>query len=86
VLAWPALAQNDLHAPKTAEECRSYANQQANEEYLAQRTTIRENSPFARSPSGRPDPLQHSANQQADIDRTGREQQLYDDCITKLPK
>lgn len=72
--------------PKTADQCQSYAARQADEEYLSQRTTNREASPFARSPSGRPDPLMQSANQRADIDRAGRQQQLYNDCVAKLPK
>jgi hypothetical protein len=86
LFATPLLAQSDGSAPKTPEQCRSYAAQQANEEYLSQRTTNRETSPFARSPSGMRDPLQQSADQKAAIDRTGREQQLYDDCVAKLGK
>ncbi len=82
----PMLAVAQTNAPKTADECQSYAARQANEEYLSQRAANRENSPFARSPSGRPDPLMQSANQRADIDRTGRQQRLYDDCVAKLPK
>jgi hypothetical protein len=53
---------------------------------MAQRRTNRQTSPFAHNPSGRPDPLQQSADQQAAIDRIKREQQLYDDCVARLPK
>lgn len=84
--ALPALAVAQSAAPKTEAECRSYAAQKANEEYMSQVTINREISPFARSPSGRPDPLQQSANQQANINKAGREQQIYDDCVAKLPK
>ncbi len=80
-----AFAQTSAPAPTTKEECRSYAARQANEDYMAQRSTNRETSPFARSPSGRPDPLQQSADQQAAIDRAKLEQRLYDDCVAKLP-
>jgi hypothetical protein len=79
-------ASAQTSTPGTADECRSYAAQKANEEYMSQVATNRENSPFARSPSGRPDPLQQSANQQANIDKAGRERQLYDACVAKLPK
>lgn len=84
--AGAALAQDAASLPRTAEECRRYAVQQANEDYMAQRRTNRETSPFAHSPSGRPDPLQQSTDQQAAVDRVGREQQLYDECVTHLPK
>ena len=85
-IATPVIAWAQTDAPKTADGCRSYAGQKANEEYMSQVTTNRENSPFARSPSGRPDPMQQSSNQQASIDKAAREQQLYNDCVAKLPK
>jgi hypothetical protein len=81
-----ALAQDAATPPRTAAECRRYAVQQANEDYMAQRRTNRQTSPFAHGPSGRPDPLQQSADQQAAIDRIKREQQLYDDCVARLRK
>jgi hypothetical protein len=86
LIAAPAVAIAQTETPRTEAECRSLASQKANEEYMSQVTTNRENSPFARSPSGRPDPLQQMNNQQANIDRAGREQQLYNDCVAKLPK
>ncbi len=86
LMAMPAVAIAQSETPKSDAECRSYAGQKANEEYMSQVTTNRENSPFARSPSGRPDPLQQMNNQQASIDRAGREQQLYNDCVAKLGK
>jgi hypothetical protein len=86
LLAMPVAALAQTETPRTDAECRSYAGQKANEEYMSQVTNNRENSPFARSPSGRPDPLQQMNNQQANVDRAGREQQLYNDCVAKLPK
>ncbi len=81
----PSIAYAD-DAPTTPDQCRSYAAQKANEEYMSQRTTIRQTTPFPHSERGSRDPLHQSANQQADHDRTSREQHLYNDCVAKLPK
>jgi hypothetical protein len=70
--------------PRTSAECRAYAIQKSNEEYLAQDSSVRRNSPFQSGPPGMRDPWADSQRQQLSIDRAGREQQLYDACLEWL--
>lgn len=70
--------------PRTQAECRAYAIQRSSEEFLAQDSSIRRNSPFLAGPSGMRDPWADSQRQQLAIDRAGREQQLYEACVEWL--
>ena len=70
--------------PKTSAECTAYAIQQSNEEYMAQDSSVRRNSPFQTGPGGARDPFTDSQRQQLTIDRSARQQQLYDACVAHL--
>ncbi len=70
--------------PKTSAECTAYAIQRSNEEYMAQDSSVRRNSPFQTGPGGTRDPFTDSQRQQLDIDRSARQKQLYDSCIEQL--
>ena len=70
--------------PKTNAECTAYAIQQSNEEFMAQDSSVRRNSPFQSGPGGTRDPFTDSQRQQLSVDRAGRERQLYDACVVRL--
>lgn len=94
--ATPALAQQgDPNAgilrqptpeamPKTSAEYTAYAIQRSNEEFMAQDSSVRRNSPFQTGPGGARDPFTDSQRQQLGIDRGARQQQLYDSCVEQL--
>jgi len=69
---------------KTSAECTAYAIQRSNEEYMAQDSSVRRNSPFQTGPGGARDPFTDSQRQQLDIDRAARQKQLYDSCVEHL--
>lgn len=70
--------------PRTEAECRAYAIQRSNEEYLAHDSSVRRNSPFQTGPAAMPDPYTLSQRQQLAMDRSGFEQEVYDACIAWL--
>jgi len=70
--------------PRTEAECRAYAIQRSNEEYLAQDSSVRRNSPFQTGPAAMPDPYTLSQRQQLAMDRAGFEREVYDACIAWL--
>ncbi|MGE0152870.1 MAG: hypothetical protein AB7R90_09640 [Reyranellaceae bacterium] len=70
--------------PRSETECRAFAIQRSNEEYLAQDSSVRRNAPFQSGPPGIRDPFTDSQRQDLNIDRAGREQQLYDACVEWL--
>lgn len=96
LLAPPALAQQrDPNAgivgqpapeaqPRTSAECTAYATQKANEEFLAQDSAVRRNSPFQTGAGGARDPYADSQRQQLGMDRSAREKQLFDACVARL--
>jgi hypothetical protein len=71
-------------SPRLPSECRAYAVQRSNEEFLAHDSSLRRNSPFQSGPAGMRDPWTDSQRQDANIDRAAREQLLYDACLEWL--
>lgn len=69
---------------RTPSECRAFAVQRSNEEYMAHDSSLRRNSPFQAGPAGMRDPWTESQRQTASIDRAVREQQLYEACLEWL--
>jgi hypothetical protein len=70
--------------PRTESECRAFALQRSNEEFLAQDSSIRRNPAFQSGPGAIRDPFSDSQRLQANIDRAGREQELYNVCLEWL--
>jgi hypothetical protein len=70
--------------PRTEAECRAFALQRSNEEFLAQDSAIRRNPAFQSGPGAIRDPFSDSQRLQANIDRPGREQELYNACLAWL--
>jgi hypothetical protein len=69
---------------RTPAECRAFAVQRSNEEFMAHDSSLRRNSPFQAGPAGMRDPWTESQRQDANIDRAIREQMLYDACLEWL--
>jgi hypothetical protein len=69
---------------RTPSECRAFAVQRSNEEFLAHDSSLRRTSPFQSGPAGMRDPWTDSQRQDANIDRAVREQLLYDACLEWL--
>lgn len=89
LLAAPAASQpapTNEAVPQTESECRAWATQKANEEYLAQDNSLRRNSPFQSGPAGTRDPFTDSQRQQLGIERSARERQLLESCIERLKR
>ena len=71
-------------SPRLPSECRAFAVQRSNEEFLAHDSSLRRTSPFQTGPTGMRDPWTDSQRQDANIDRAVREQMLYDACLEWL--
>lgn len=78
------IPESSYTSARTPAECRAFAVQRSNEEFLAHDSSLRRTSPFQTGPAGMRDPWTDSQRQDASIDRAAREQLLYDACLEWL--